>query len=58
MIMITGSGDHPSAGMADHNHRNGQMGKLKLTLNVDKTQICKAPEGESDPGPMLSGYCV
>src|SRR5258708_36597150 len=24
------------------------MGKLKLTVNEDKTQICKVPEGEFD----------
>src|SRR5260370_26525289 len=24
------------------------MGKLKVTVNEDKTQICKVPEGESD----------
>jgi RNA-directed DNA polymerase len=28
--------------------RNRIMGKLKLTVNEEKTQICKVPEGEFD----------
>ena len=29
-------------------HLREIMGKLKLTVNEDKTQICKVPEGEFD----------
>jgi RNA-directed DNA polymerase len=29
-------------------HLHGIMGKLKLTVNEDKTRICKIPEGEFD----------
>ena len=36
-----------NAGAALHRLRE-IMGKLKLTVNEDKTQICKVPEGEFD----------
>jgi len=35
-------------------HLRGIMGKLKLTVNEDKTRICKIPEGEFD----FLGYSV
>ena len=35
-------------------HLRKIMGKLRLTVNEDKTQICKVPEGEFD----FLGYSV
>ena len=34
------------------------MGKLKLTVNEDKTQICKVPEGEFDFLGFHSSPCL
>jgi len=34
------------------------MGKLKLTVNEDKTQICKVPEGEFDFWDSRSDECT
>ena len=33
------------------------MGKLKLTVNEEKTRICKVPEGEFDSWDTRSGEC-
>ena len=33
------------------------MGKLKLTLNEEKTRICKVPEGEFTSWDTRSGEC-
>jgi RNA-directed DNA polymerase len=33
------------------------MGKLKLTVNEEKTRICKAPEGGSTSWDTRSGEC-
>jgi hypothetical protein len=35
-------------------HLRKLMGKLKLTVNEEKTRICKVPEGEFN----FLGYCV
>ena len=39
-------------------HLREIMGKLKLTVNEEKTRICKVPEGSSTSWAIRSGGCT